>query len=321
VRREPVDLAALVRDTVEQNRPLADRKNQTVTLDLPPSLVAQADPDRLREAVDNLVSNAIKYAPPGGTITVFAGERGGEAAIAVSDDGPGLSPEDRSRLFGRFQRLSAKPTGGESSTGLGLSICQAHRRPPRRLHPRRERGCRPRHHLRTSPCPATARNSMTKLPLIYVVDDEKSARDMVGRLPEDARLQRRRCCDGGAALRKALEADVPDLVVLDLNMPGGGRPLRPPRPQGQRLPIPVIMLTATASPIDRVVGLELGADDYHRQALRVARARRAHPLGAAPGGGGSAPGRRRGTDAHHRALRHQAARPRHAHACARRTAA
>jgi signal transduction histidine kinase/DNA-binding NarL/FixJ family response regulator len=124
VRREPVDLAALVRDTVEQNRPLADRKNQTVTLDLPPSLVAQADPDRLREAVDNLVSNAIKYAPPGGTITVFAGERGGEAAIAVSDDGPGLSPEDRSRLFGRFQRLSAKPTGGESSTGLGLSIAK-----------------------------------------------------------------------------------------------------------------------------------------------------------------------------------------------------
>jgi signal transduction histidine kinase len=53
---------------------------------------------------------------------VTAGRANGEALIRVTDQGPGLSPEDMGRLFGRFQRLSAKPTGGESSTGLGLSI-------------------------------------------------------------------------------------------------------------------------------------------------------------------------------------------------------
>jgi signal transduction histidine kinase len=82
------------------------------------------DVERLREAVDNLVGNAVKYSPIGGRILVTAGRRDGEAVVSVADQGPGLSPEDRGRLFGRFQRLSAKPTGGESSTGLGLSIAK-----------------------------------------------------------------------------------------------------------------------------------------------------------------------------------------------------
>jgi signal transduction histidine kinase len=78
----------------------------------------------LSEAVDNLLSNAVKYSRAGGRIEVSVEERGAEAAIVVRDQGPGLSPEDMSRLFGRFQRLSAKPTAGESSTGLGLSIAK-----------------------------------------------------------------------------------------------------------------------------------------------------------------------------------------------------
>ncbi|MGY3134231.1 signal transduction histidine kinase [Bradyrhizobium sp. USDA 4501] len=80
------------------------------------------DADRIREAIDNLVSNAIKYSPIGGKITVTVSHEGDDTVIRIADQGPGLSPEDLGRLFGRFQRLSAKPTAGESSTGLGLSI-------------------------------------------------------------------------------------------------------------------------------------------------------------------------------------------------------
>lgn len=124
LRPEPVDLLGLVREVIEDHRPAAERKQQAVTVDADASIVVEADPDRLREAVENIVSNAIKYSPIGAPIAVRLVRSGDNAALAVADRGPGLSPEDIGRLFGRFQRLSAKPTGGEGSTGLGLSIAK-----------------------------------------------------------------------------------------------------------------------------------------------------------------------------------------------------
>ncbi len=95
---------------------------------------------------------------------------------------------------------------------------------------------------------------------IFVVDDEPAARDMIG---DYLRLQgfTVTLCDGGASLRAESGKAKPDLVVLDLNMPeeDGLSLIRFLKGTGN---VPVIMLTATASPIDRVVGLELGADDY-----------------------------------------------------------
>jgi len=122
VRREPVDITVLVQEVAEANRPLAARKQQTITVAAPANHIAMCDADRVREAIDNLVSNAVKYSPLGGAIDLLVGEEDGGILVQVSDQGAGLSPEDISRLFGRFQRLSAKPTAGESSTGLGLSI-------------------------------------------------------------------------------------------------------------------------------------------------------------------------------------------------------
>ncbi len=101
---------------------------------------------------------------------------------------------------------------------------------------------------------------MSQQPSIFVVDDEAAARDMIGDYLKmhgfDVTL-----CDGGPSLRVEVEKAKPDLVVLDLNMPeeDGLSLIRYLKQSGN---VPVIMLTATASPIDRVVGLELGADDY-----------------------------------------------------------
>jgi signal transduction histidine kinase len=122
IRREPVDIAALVHEVVEANQPLALNKQQIISVSAPPHLVTMCDADRIREAIDNLLSNAIKYSPIGGRIAVEVAGDDDNATLGVSDQGAGLSPEDLGRLFGRFQRLSAKPTAGESSTGLGLSI-------------------------------------------------------------------------------------------------------------------------------------------------------------------------------------------------------
>ena len=122
IRREPVDIAALAGEVAEANQPLALNKQQTVTVSAPPNIVTMCDTDRIREAIDNLVSNAIKYSPIGGKIAILVSHEDNNTVIRVADEGAGLSPEDLGRLFGRFQRLSAKPTAGESSTGLGLSI-------------------------------------------------------------------------------------------------------------------------------------------------------------------------------------------------------
>jgi DNA-binding response OmpR family regulator len=101
---------------------------------------------------------------------------------------------------------------------------------------------------------------MTGNPQIIVVDDEESAREMVGDYLKmhgfDVTL-----CDGGPSLRETMKTRRPDLVVLDLNMPQEDG-LSVVRELKSRCSVPVIMLTATASPIDRIVGLELGADDY-----------------------------------------------------------
>jgi DNA-binding response OmpR family regulator len=101
---------------------------------------------------------------------------------------------------------------------------------------------------------------MTDNPHIFIVDDEAAAREMVGDYLK-MHGYRVTLCDGGASLRKCLKQGDPDLIVLDLNMPeeDGLSIVRDLKSRGA---VPVIMLTATASAIDRVVGLELGADDY-----------------------------------------------------------
>ena len=101
---------------------------------------------------------------------------------------------------------------------------------------------------------------MTQSPHIIIVDDEAPAREMVGEYLKMHGFAVT-LCDGGKSLRGAIEVNVPDLVVLDLNMPEEDG-LSIIRDLKSRTNVPVIMLTATASPIDRVVGLELGADDY-----------------------------------------------------------
>jgi signal transduction histidine kinase len=122
IRREPVDIAALVSEVAEANKPSAMNKQQVIAVSAPPDRFTMCDSDRMREAIDNLISNAIKYSPIGGKIALLVTHDDAHTTIRVTDEGAGLSPEDLGRLFGRFQRLSAKPTAGESSTGLGLSI-------------------------------------------------------------------------------------------------------------------------------------------------------------------------------------------------------
>lgn len=124
------DLASLVRVAAEANRDDAARKSITLTVAPGPAIPAELDETLVISAIDNLISNAVKYTGPGGAVDVTLDTTPDTATIAVTDTGQGLTPDDLDRAFGRFQTLSARPTGGESSTGLGLAnvreIAQAH---------------------------------------------------------------------------------------------------------------------------------------------------------------------------------------------------
>lgn len=117
------DLSPLLQSVLETQSPHATAKGQMIQLELPPTpTLALADVSITFQVFENLVSNAVKYSPPGKKIFVRLKAEAGVVRFEVEDQGPGLSKEDQKKLFGKFARLSAKPTGGEHSTGLGLSI-------------------------------------------------------------------------------------------------------------------------------------------------------------------------------------------------------
>jgi signal transduction histidine kinase len=124
LKKKLFDLRDIVSAIVWQNKSLADLKNQTIVYEVDSDGTYTIDGDgvKLRESMENLVSNAIKYSPKEAAITITLQRIDDTIFFAVKDQGPGLTDEDKKKLFGKFQRLSAQPTGGESSTGLGLYI-------------------------------------------------------------------------------------------------------------------------------------------------------------------------------------------------------
>jgi signal transduction histidine kinase len=123
--RETVDLGALAGNVIDQLRVLADEKQQDLTLQARIAVRAVADAGLLRHALMNLIHNAIKYTPNGGTISVeLNAMSSGQAVIEVQDTGPGISAEHRDRIFDRFYRVDAGRSREEGGVGLGLAIAR-----------------------------------------------------------------------------------------------------------------------------------------------------------------------------------------------------
>ncbi len=121
---KPTELSEMVNDLVKQQKYVAALKDQKLLVyyDLLTNYVAFVDELRLKQALENLVSNALKFTPQGGTITIAVTKNATHTRVEVKDQGPGLTDEDKKHLFKEFKKLSARPTGKESSTGLGLTI-------------------------------------------------------------------------------------------------------------------------------------------------------------------------------------------------------
>jgi signal transduction histidine kinase len=118
-------LGGVVLQAVEANEGYARRFNQRIDLTACPTDWAVAvDPDRFIQVVANLLSNAAKYSPPGGTVRVWCESRGGRFRINVRDDGPGIPEDFRGRMFEKFSQADSSATREKGGTGLGLYIAR-----------------------------------------------------------------------------------------------------------------------------------------------------------------------------------------------------
>lgn len=121
-RFEPFDFSELTRKVISTNAVMALKKQQKIGDSIEGNVWVNGDRTRLSELIDNLLSNAIKYSPKGKDMWVSLETSDGKLILKVRDEGQGMTAEDMANAFKRFNKLSAMPTGGEVSTGLGLWI-------------------------------------------------------------------------------------------------------------------------------------------------------------------------------------------------------
>ena len=125
IKLQPVAVQAVLRDLQSAFAVQVEAKALSLKFAIDEGLHAQADPEVLHGVLANLLSNAIKYSPSGSVIDVIASaEAGDRLRVVVRDRGPGISESERKNLFRRYRRLSARPTAGESSTGIGLALAK-----------------------------------------------------------------------------------------------------------------------------------------------------------------------------------------------------
>ena len=123
INLEVCDLAQLLDNVAENYKSTAEPKRINIEHGfVKDKYLARVDKNYLIQVLDNLVSNAIKFSPHGTTVKLDVYEAMGKVNAIIQDEGPGFSEDDKKQIFERYNVLSAKPTGGESSTGLGLSI-------------------------------------------------------------------------------------------------------------------------------------------------------------------------------------------------------
>lgn len=284
------DICLIVKGIVERFRDEATRRGITLEFKATPeSLPCAFDTDKISKTVINLLSNAFKYTPAGGTITVTVAHEGNNVEINVADTGKGVKDADKPHLFERFYRAAdASPSIADTSTGtgIGLSLVSEYvklhgglvkvvdnkprgsvfmvtipykdiKQPPRadiaELHAEMK-GSAPE----TVEKPAAAGGK----PSLLVVDDNPDLREFLASELE-GEYEVVAVCDGAEALEKLKQRRF-DLILSDIMMPGidGIELCRAVKSSSEWKDIPFLLLTAKQDSDTIVEGLSLGADDY-----------------------------------------------------------
>ena len=264
---EPVLVCPLIEECSRLMAPIAAERAIRIIQNCPhPALAMHADRHRLSQVLINLISNAIKYNHRDGTITIACREEGtGHASIAVSDTGPGISPENIERIFVAFERLGAAQTMVEG-TGIGLPLARAlteamHGRLTAASVPGQGSaftvslprapdliqlpapGLAPASPAAGPPAPAGA-----SISVLYIEDNPANVELVTRFLRGKPNIRLRSEASGRAGIESATR-DMPDIILLDLHLPDmhGDQVLSELKAEPATAAIPIIVLSADAS--------------------------------------------------------------------------
>jgi PAS domain S-box-containing protein len=280
----PIDLIAVIEAALEVVRPSAEAKGIQIHTQLNPlSAPTLSDPNRMQQIIWNLTSNAIKFTPSGGRVTIKLERVQTQVEIAISDTGQGISPEFLPHVFERFRQADATSTRKHAGLGLGLAIVrhlvelhggnvQAHsdgdgkgstftvRIPVNATH-KQVSGEAVRSTLTDSGM--IENQTLLKDLRILVVDDEADARSLVTAVLEKYGAVVTAVSSSAEAFL-ALQERPPDVIVSDIGMPDedGYSLIRKVRAEQSGRKIPAVALTAYARVEDRIRALEAGFQSH-----------------------------------------------------------
>jgi signal transduction histidine kinase/ActR/RegA family two-component response regulator len=272
---QPMDLASVAANAVDACRPAADARQVAIVTQFDGPIPTLGDPDRLQQVMWNLISNAVRFTPAGGRVTVSIVRARGADTITVTDTGAGIEPQFIPFMFDPFRQADGASTRAHGGLGLGLTIV-------RRLtemhggtvsvaseglgHGATLTVTLP---IREGPAPApdaTERARVTSLSgaRVLIVDDDADTLELLGSTLRSAGAEPIRASSVGEALQVA-DGHAIDAVVSDIAMPGqDGYTLMVLLKDrlGTRMPVATVALTAYAAMTDRRRALEAGFREH-----------------------------------------------------------
>ena len=279
LRKERIDLRTALQSAIESSRPLIDSRHHRLTTNLPSeAILLDADMTRLAQVVSNLLQNAAKYTPTGGSIELSASRQGSDVVIAIRDNGIGIAAEMLPRVFELFMQVDRSEERAQGGTGIGLTlvkrIVELH---GGRVEARSEGlgdgsefivtlpalEAAPAITKRTDGNGAPPRGRSSTARQILVVDDSEDSASSLAMLLDLMGHETRTAYDGTEAIRLAYEFR-PELIFLDLGMPGmsGYEVCRRLREGSEGAAMTVIALTGWGQEEDRQRTRQAGFD-YH----------------------------------------------------------
>jgi PAS domain S-box-containing protein len=274
LRRERVDLRSIIETAVETAQPQMSGAKVTLTVDLPEHpLTLDADATRISQVFLNLLTNAAKFTPPGGQVTITAKTNVDRVSVTVRDSGIGIDPQDQERVFGMFVQLNRDMRRSQTGLGIGLTLVKQ----MTELHgggvavwsAGLGKGTEftvtlPLAVPIETPAPVPASDSRERQRWkILVTDDSQDGADSLAFLLRAAGHEVHTAYDGHTAIRLAEELK-PDVVLLDIGMPevSGYDVARAIRREVWGRPMRLIALTGWGQAEHRRRSLEVGFDDH-----------------------------------------------------------